>query len=156
MKLIHYGSSYFDPEKFISVKNRDLMTKPTGGLWASPVDAAWRWKQWCETERFELDSLSTHFIFEITDSHILKISSESDMHQNLLWIQSSFSWTVDFERLSNKYDAIFLTEKGEQETRLTFPKSLYGWDCECVLVLNKKCIILEPARKRKRVWRVQK
>ena len=38
------------------------------------------------------------------------------------------------------YDAIFLTEKGQHETRFSEP-SLYGWDCECVLVMNPSGVL---------------
>ena len=45
---------------------------------------------------------------------------------------------LDFEKIAENYDAIWLTEKGMQETRWSNP-DLYGWDCETFLILNPKC-----------------
>lgn len=48
---------------------------------------------------------------------------------------------IDFKTMVQKgIDAIYLTEKGQWKTRLTFPRNLYGWDCETVLILNERCI----------------
>ena len=47
---------------------------------------------------------------------------------------------IDFEKLVKiGIDAIWLTEKGINQTHLSQPSNLYGWDVETVLVLNKKC-----------------
>lgn len=40
---------------------------------------------------------------------------------------------IDFERLSQEYDGLWLTEKGNAETHLSYPHDLNGWDCESVL-----------------------
>ena len=40
---------------------------------------------------------------------------------------------IDFEAASKRYDAIHLTGRGQQETHLSHPLSLYGWDCESTL-----------------------
>jgi hypothetical protein len=47
MTYIHYGASKFDLDKFVPVKNADFgWTKPDcGGLWGSPVDSEYGWKQ---------------------------------------------------------------------------------------------------------------
>ena len=41
----------------------------------------------------------------------------------------------DFEAMAKDYDVIKLTDEGQWKTRLTNP-SLYGWDCECILIMN--------------------
>ena len=49
---------------------------------------------------------------------------------------------IDFEQIrSAGIDAIYLTKSGVNNTMYSFPKNLYGWDCESVLVINKKSII---------------
>lgn len=48
--------------------------------------------------------------------------------------------TLDFEKLSQDYDALWLTRKGESDTRWDMEFSLYGWDCESVLVMNPYCV----------------
>lgn len=46
----------------------------------------------------------------------------------------------DFEAIHEAgVDAVYLTQQGERETRFNDP-SLYGWDCECVLVMNSEAI----------------
>jgi len=45
----------------------------------------------------------------------------------------------NFELLATMCDAIWLTEKGQNETHLSYPISLYGWDCESVLIINGEC-----------------
>lgn len=40
-----------------------------------------------------------------------------------------------------KYEAIWLTAKGQSETHYSNPTNLYGWDCESVLIMNSKCVI---------------
>lgn len=49
---------------------------------------------------------------------------------------------IDFRKVSKDYDVIELTEEGHWKTRLTSP-GLYGWDVECVLILNFDCIDLD-------------
>jgi hypothetical protein len=49
----------------------------------------------------------------------------------------------NYERAATLYDIIYLTEKGQRETR--FPSAncnfnLYGWDVETVLINNLNCI----------------
>ena len=36
---IHYGHSSFDRESFNHIKRHDISTKPSGGLWGSPIKA---------------------------------------------------------------------------------------------------------------------
>lgn len=47
-----------------------------------------------------------------------------------------------------RVDAIYLTARGQRATHLSFPRNLYGWDCECVFILNPKCVT--PVHKKAR------
>ena len=47
---IHYGATQL--HEIQPVKNERFFSKPTGGLWASPVDEPFGWKEWCEREHF--------------------------------------------------------------------------------------------------------
>lgn len=82
MKLIHYGSCRYDPKKFKPVKNPEnygLSNKPKGGtgLWTSPVDSEWGWKQWCEAAEF--GRLTTRFTIELSKyAKVLTIDTEQD------------------------------------------------------------------------------
>lgn len=134
-ELITYGCGNFDPEKFINIKNARFI-KPNGGLWSSPVDSQYGWKEWCQSECFYTETLEEYFKFDFYGNTVV-IDSLADLDQ-LTFISDR---CIDFECLVNKgIDAIFLTDKGQGDTRLSHPKNLYGWDCECVLVMNKDCI----------------
>jgi hypothetical protein len=50
-QLIHYGSTNYNHEKVGAIVNENWV-KPKGGLWASPIDSKWGWKDWCESEKF--------------------------------------------------------------------------------------------------------
>ena len=48
----------------------------------------------------------------------------------------------DFEGMVRAgIDAIWLTAHGESATRFSRPYSLYGWDCESVLIMNPSGIV---------------
>ena len=55
IKYVHYGSNRFDINIFRKIVNRPLYSKPLGGLWASRVDSKRGWKDWCESEKFEVE-----------------------------------------------------------------------------------------------------
>ena len=140
MRLVHYGSEKFDPQKFKPIKDVPSRSKPSGGLWASPVHCNYGWKEWRDDEGFEDNSKSFYFdfvgrIFTIDGmKDALKLPWKKDRY-GLFFIELT-QWLKN----GYKYDAIHLTQKGELETRLAYPISLYGWDCECVLILNPKAI----------------
>ena len=138
--LIHYGSSKYAPELFCSIGDVPFFVKPHGGLWASPVNSNWGWKEWCEAE--EYGSLNESFKFEFS-GRLLVIDTITDLDK-LAWIETSSCHFITFQAMclggAFLYDAIMLTEKGERETRFSRPRSLYGWDCECVLILNPETI----------------
>jgi hypothetical protein len=136
--LIHYGSDKFIPEKVLPIEND--WVKPKGGLWTSPVDSKWGWKDWNESEQFvECDERNSFTLCLKPDINIFVIDSLEDLKNSPL-IDWHFSKKIlDFELIAQSYDAIWLTENGLNETHLSFPISLYGWDCETVLVLNSEC-----------------
>lgn len=137
MKLISYGlGDRFSPEKFNPISNTTHI-KPKGGLWSSPKYSNYGWKDWCKAEDFGNLDISFEFDFE---GKLLIIDNLPDL-KRLPWINHGGTWkTPNFENILSKgYDAIFLTEKGQQETRFSDP-SLYGWDCECVFIMNKDCV----------------
>ncbi len=149
MELIHYGSNTYNPELFKPVTNHKYSAnnKPKGGLWVSPVDSEWGWKDFCEVEEFRIDKLSSSFKLKLKDdAKIFKIDSLNDSFDSLLELAKSYSWKniigcdeLDFEKLSKDYDVIYLTYEGVGETRLSEPMNLNAWDCECMLIMNPNC-----------------
>ncbi len=76
-----------------------------------------------------------------SESKIIIIDSFNDLNmlprsENKLRLSES----LDFELLSTIADAIWLTDKGQSATRHSMPISLYGWDCESILIMNKNCV----------------
>jgi len=161
MKLIHYGSKSFIDEKFVPIKNVPLpiVNKPIGGLWTSPIDSKYGWKDWCKDSSFRtcekensfelnlsenskictIDCLSD--LIKLLDKYNLKDISEQSRMFNML-IRIKLAECLDFESMTKDYDAVHLTTNGLSETHLSLP-NLYGWDCESVLILNKECIVLD-------------
>lgn len=137
LHLIHYGADTYDPAKFKPVQNRNHV-KPYGGLWASPVNAEYGWREWCLGEDFQVESLDQSFTFWY-EGNVLIVNSHADMAK-MYWRRVGSMDYPDYERMvRGGVDAIYLTDRGQQETRYSFPlgtRDLYGWDCESVLIMN--------------------
>ena len=135
--LITYGcGDSFCKELFVSIKNRKS-TKPEGGLWASPVGCAYGWKEWCEAESWK--NLTSRFE-TVYEGRTFVIDSLRDLSE-FIWQENGYGFGFpDYEAMmSIGIDGIYLTERGQNETRFTHP-GLYGYDCECVLVMNQECV----------------
>jgi len=141
--LIHYGSSSIRTGRIMPVRNSWVKPADGGGLWTSPVDSEWGWADWCRVEDFRVETLEVFCTIELTDeAKLYVIDSLDDLlaapsYQTNDIISKRF---LDFEKLSEKYDGIWLTEKGQDATRYSQPMDLYGWDVESVLLFNGKCI----------------
>lgn len=146
---IHYGSKEFDPGSFMPIYNLPFFTKPSGGLWGSPVGSDSGWKDWCESEQFRDCTESNSFLFQLKDTaNVLEISSIDSLLTLPKIIRDDFlkgfiSWDcLDFEQLLNDgVDAIEV--KISNDYRLYY--RLYGWDCDSILVMNKD-VIIPPRR----------
>ena len=153
MKYIHYGSNRFNPKAFKKVKNTDWI-KPKGGLWASPTNAQFGWKEWCIQKHYvSTDYFNKSFTFYLTpNARILTIKEKSDIcHLNAhsLVINNGYikkkyknHKVIDYEKLQKKYDAIVFLIPAIHDSRL------YWIDCESIIVLNKNVIITEERRYR--------
>lgn len=151
-RYIHYGSREFKSELFDPPRNRCNMTKPDGGLWASPVDAQYGWRDWCEANQFRECNEDDSFTFELTENanviHIYKLSDLDDLPQckderlSFLsdWFVPDFEWLV-----KRGCDAIELHLSEEDRTGCGFLEglywSLYGWDCDSILILNPNIVV---------------
>jgi hypothetical protein len=151
MKLYrHYGCKTFSEGLFTSVRNEPLFCKPIGGLWGSPVreDGNTGWAEWCRGENFHVNLLRSHFDFCLSaGARLATIDTLSDLqtfmecHGQRRDVRFPLSCLVlDFEKMSADYDAIELTDNGQCATRFSKP-SLYGWDCESVLVLVPTVVV---------------
>jgi len=156
LDLIHYGKTVFDPSKFTPVANSDC-NKPThyidtvnprtgkigrchrsSGLWASPIDAAYGWKEWATDNDFITESLNEWMTFRLSNANVLVINSEADL-EHLLWDENHpvYAQGIRFGDMRDQgVQAIYLTARGERETKWGLLRSLYGWDCESVVILD--------------------
>jgi hypothetical protein len=162
-RLIHYGDRTYDLKKFHYVRN-DGWVKPIGGLWTSPVNSQYGWRDWCEAEYFESCLKANSFLLKVKPwARICVIDTLEDLHNFPFvsrWDLLSTSEKItkrkysltspefyhektipDFETLKKRFDAIWLTVEGQWRTRLVFPINLYGWDCETVLILNPISVV---------------
>lgn len=145
---IHYGSANFSPHCFKQIANTDYpWNKPHGGFWASRVDAKLGWRDWCKSERFELERLNRHFRFLITPAaKVYHLYSSRDL--DLLPQRSNYpKWEgrffPDFEQMmKDGWDAIelHLSSTDENWSWNGLYWQLYGWDCDSILIMNPKII----------------
>lgn len=148
MRYIHYGANKYEPGKFKPIVNCDHdWTKPrSGGLWASPVNAKWGWRQWCNSENFETERLVNSFTFTLSPEarvcHVRTINDLRKLPKRQHMIDSMY-YTIDFEKAMREYDAIELhlsEDVGDSwEDSLYF--KLYGWDCDSILIMNPEVIV---------------
>lgn len=126
-----------------------MLNKPLGGLWASPVDSERSWYEWSRGENFHTERLSKSFEFELSpEARVLELTPDN-VWELPVWKPGMFEqnrisrspvsmvMNVDFEALARDYDVL--------ECSLTkYPSlywSLYGWDCDCILVMNPEVIV---------------
>ena len=137
---IHYGHKHFDKTMFVRVRNNSPKNKPIGGLWASPDDATFGWKDWCEAEDFRECKEENSFQFTLPEANILKINSVEDFRKLPILTQdyNVMGWLIDFEQCFKLgYDAIELCLSEDYDLYY----ELYGWDCDSILVLNPDMVV---------------
>ena len=136
-KYIHYGHKHFDINLFCPISNREIFTKPFGGLWASRIDAEYGWKDWNNREHFKKCEKENSFTFCLSDNaKILTINSMDDLEDLPHLENDFFLGTLDFEKLLNFYDAIEVNISSDYRLY----HGLYGWDCDSILVMNPEVI----------------
>ncbi len=140
LEVIHYGSKQYIPEHVKPITDIGFV-KPEGGLWTSPVNSSNSWKDWCHNGDFGICEESNSFRLKFkSNTRIYKIDSKSDLSA-LTFYQPYLSSSMRFlhyRYLTQFIDALWLTDKGQQDTAF-LEGGLYGWDCESVLILNPHC-----------------
>lgn len=158
-EFVIMGVTDLDRDKFQDVKNNPFpIVKPgSGGLWASPytpnAEFPSAWYEWCMSEMPGWIEDQAVIITLKEDINCFTIDNQMDLKVLLnlvgenkggpLNTVESSARCIDFERASEDFDAIYLTEKGQANTRLPFKNpelSLYGWDVESILIMNFDCI----------------
>lgn len=153
MRFLNIGISNLDKDKWVAPTNAKYGNKPIGGLWGSPLAIRGKfaspWHEWCyyEMPHWILEDCVTFELKE--DTRIYEIDCLEDLEILVsnykipttpeTEIITRLESLLDFEKIARDYDAIYLTDRGEASTRFSVP-SLYGWDCESILILNFDCI----------------
>jgi len=147
MRVVHYTKEAGFELRPITIKNvgtEGIWGKPEGGLWASPVDSKFGWQDWCRAKDFRDTGKQLRVILDIDTGSFITINSQADLSQ-LPWYPPlaglNLMEAIDFEKLAaGVVDGVYLTEQGQWATRSSHPRSLYGWECESILILNERCI----------------
>jgi hypothetical protein len=149
-EFIVYGKT-IDSKKFIKPHNgrNQFLNKPDGGLWSSPTNSRWCWKDWCSSENYPI-RLDVWTRFRLApEARVLEI----DCLDHLRFAFKEYGKrlppygdvVLDWNLLRAHYDAIFLSEQGNSECHLPLELNspdFNGWDCECLLVLDLNKIIV--------------
>lgn len=145
LQVIHYGSENFDLKKFKEVSNPpedEDIGKPFGGLWTCPIGASRSWKDECTFTGTFLESLEKSFELRFFESSkILLINTYEDLARLPMVREPKRAWDtfIDWELIGSYADAVWLTENGAFDTRLTAPYHLTTWVIESILILNPLC-----------------
>lgn len=129
------------PEALKPVRPADYprMKPHSGGLWTSTADGIHGsgWVQWCLGEDWGVPSdglWSTSYLEPEPAARILTINSYADLEAAYTrWpdpYPTGDGGHLAWHEVARDFDAVHLTERGQWDTRLTHPLSLYGWDCE--------------------------
>jgi len=141
LEVIHYGNTRYIPQLVGQIKNEGFV-KPLGGLWTSPVNSDWGWKDWNAGEQYSECDEENSFVLKFLEGTKLLVINSLDDLLKLPMIESTYLRSdkyLDFELLAKVADGLWLTSKGMSETHLSRPINLYGWDCESVLIFNPIC-----------------
>lgn len=138
---IHYGHTTFDKNIFHPIHNIPMRNKPTGGVWASRIDAVFGWRELNEYEFYKDCDKEISFQFTLkSNANIIELHSSNDVDQ-LLQITTSKdhnSGYLDFEAISSGgIDAIeyFLSDDDDLYYKLR------GWECDSILIMNHEIIV---------------
>lgn len=142
-EFIHYGTKKLKCSLFKKASSSLYSgNKPTfgTGMWSSPINSSYGWKHWCDYENFRNCDEENSFKFKLKHKSKIYIIDNMEDLEKLPFYDMGYYYNLDFVKITQRYDAILLTQNGQILTRHGHPINLYGWDCECLLVLNKKCI----------------
>lgn len=153
-EYIHYGHKEFNINSFNEIRNDYLWTKPLGGLWASPVDAQYGWKDWCKSSGYTKCNDDNSFKFTLDDKaniyHIYSVKDLETLPRILLsaneYDRAISKYLIDFENAVNSgYDAIELHLSEETDIpdgiMAGLYYALYLWDCDSILIMNPDIIV---------------
>ena len=142
MAYIHYGHKQFDPGMFQKPQNVSYWNKPSGGLLASAEDAKYGWKAWNEVEEYRECREDNAFRFNLAPTasilcvHSVAAALELPLQEDGVHHRGNKHY--DFEKLiADGVDVIDFCVSADEGLYW----EMYGWDCDCILVLNPDVIV---------------
>lgn len=164
IEFITYGF-FVDLDKIRPIErknNRLYLNKPNSGLWASPVDSRYGWKDWCSQECFRTNDFGVYTKWKLKPgTKILVINTIKDflsaMDKYRTREEGDLSYFpryyLDFYRImKDGYSGVYLTELGSRVCHYGIRyegnyTDLNAWDCESIVVWDKdKIKIIEKGR----------
>lgn len=141
---IHYGSNQLIKEKVTEMKHEAgsniCINKPDFGLWGSPVDCEFGWKEWCESEDFHTDTLDRYFVFKVKDgAKIFTVRKNDDVSDYICPLRYTDVFKhIDFNKIMKEYDGMELIH-GDNYMDLHFGH-FYSWDVDSIVIWNPDVI----------------
>jgi hypothetical protein len=122
-----------------------ILNKCRNGLWASPIDSIYGWKQWCEEEEFPLGN--NLFTFKLKDNAKIYVIDNYEDLEKISTMKDKFGMRyINFKQLlDNNYDGIYASENAVVTLRYIDNdniQDLSSWDVESLCVFNPNAIIL--------------
>ena len=121
-----------------------ILNKCRNGLWASPIDSIYGWKQWCEEEEFPLGN--NLFTFKLKDNAKIYVIDNYEDLEKISTMKDKFGMRyINFKQLlDNNYDGIYASENAVVTLRYIDNdniQDLSSWDVESLCVFNPNAII---------------
>ena len=145
---IHYGADHFDENVFrekIQHPNEFLSMYKPAGLWGSPVDSEYGWKDFVLSEDFNVASLEKHFTFRLKKSaKVLHFYRFVDAMPYLYYNGEFRSHCLDLAKIYRSYDAVELhiTNDYARFKDVTLCMVFNMWDVDSICVWNKDILVL--------------
>lgn len=154
-KYVAYLNEKFNREKI--EKNNELpketmtMNKPRHSFWASPVNAEYGWKEWCENNNFrDTNAQIPVYLTVLKDCNIFAIESTKQLIlpqtlNTVLFYDVGFSKLIDYNFLRNigisavELEDASIGHRFENQYEISFN----SWDCESICFLDSKAIVEE-------------
>lgn len=149
---VHYGAKAFDHDKFLELKDKGILhhdwrkgiNKPDYGLWASPVDTDFGWKEFCTNEDFRTDRLSESFTIELSDdAKVFTVTKLDDIPSDYITESKNRygaeSYNLNFDRIMEDYDAMELIHSDGHYSEL-HDGLFYAWDIDSIVIWNPQII----------------
>lgn len=136
----HVGNLKFDPKQFNKIQNEEQWHKPSGGLWASPVNPVTDrsdWQEWMLVEQYYHCDRNAWFDFTLKEgADILEIKSREILKTlpitpSCQGLKSIFG--IDFEKLVQVGYQGFTLEI-THDRRLYW--DMYGYDVDTLVVFD--------------------